>query len=182
MAERKTLARPYVKAIFELATGEGHYEGWSSMLSVLTMVVENSGVVKLLKDTRISVGKMEVFFLDVCGSYLNEQGKNFVRMLAVQRQLALIPFIAKLYEELRKEAEHTMDVNLVSAVPLSAVQETQFSSFLNERFKKVVKLNTKVDPTLKGGFRATIGDIVIDGSIKGRLEQLKKMMGGNNGD
>lgn len=178
MTEKLTLARPYAKAIFELAENVQDHKDWSSMLSMLATIVVNSDVKELLKNTMVSMGKIEVFFLEVCDSHLNEQGKNLLRMLVQQRHLDLIPFIRARYEELRKKAERRLDVKFISAAPLSKEQEAQFSSFFERQFKKTVKLNVEIDPTLQGGYRATTGDTVIEDSIKGHLEQLKKAMGG----
>jgi len=92
--------------------------------------------------------------------------------LAENRRLLLLPEIAAHYQVLRAQIENTVDVEVVSAVALDAAQAEQLRQALDKRLKRRVRMQNRVDPTLLGGAVIRAGDLVIDGSLKGRLERL----------
>jgi len=98
--------------------------------------------------------------------------QNFVRVLAENHRLLLLPEIAAHYEVLRSAVENTVDVEVVSAVPLDAAQADKLQRALSTRLKRQVRMQNSVDSTLLGGAVVRAGDLVIDGSLKGRLERL----------
>ena len=98
--------------------------------------------------------------------------QNFVRVLAENHRLLLLPEIAAHYEVLRSAVENTVDVDVVSAVPLDAAQTEKLKQALSTRLKRQVRMQNSVDATLLGGAVVRAGDLVIDGSLKGRLERL----------
>jgi F-type H+-transporting ATPase subunit delta len=100
-----------------------------------------------------------------------------LRVLAENRRLLLLPEIAAHYEVLRAAVENTVDVEVVSAVPLSTAQADMLSQALGTRLERKVRMNTAVDPTLLGGAVLRAGDLVIDGSLKGRLQRLATELG-----
>ena len=109
---------------------------------------------------------------DVAGAKLDAKLANFVRVLADNRRLALLPEIAARYETLRAVAENTVDVDVVSATALDAAQQEKLNASLSTRLKRRVRMRISVDPTLLGGLTVRAGDLVIDGSLKGRLQRL----------
>ncbi len=98
--------------------------------------------------------------------------QSFVRLLADNHRLLLLPDIAAHYEELRSAEENTVDVNVVSATPMSGAETDKLKAALSARSKRQVRMQNSVDPTLLGGAVVRAGDLVIDGSLKGRLERL----------
>jgi len=98
--------------------------------------------------------------------------QNFVRVLAENHRLLLLPEIATHYEELRAAVENTLDVEVISAVTLSDAQADKLKQALSTRLKRTVRMQNSVDSTLLGGAVVRAGDLVIDGSLKGRLERL----------
>ena len=109
---------------------------------------------------------------DVAGAKLDAGLQNFVRVLAENHRLLLLPEIAAHYEALRAQIENTVDVEVISAVPLSAAQADKLSQALRTRLKRQVRMQNSVDATLLGGAVIRAGDLVIDGSLKGRLQRL----------
>jgi F-type H+-transporting ATPase subunit delta len=109
---------------------------------------------------------------DVAGDTLNGGMQNFVRVLAENHRLLLLPEIATQYEELRSEVENTIDVAVVSAIALSSEQQDKLAQALSARLKRKVHMHTSVDAALVGGAVVRAGDLVIDGSLKGRLQRL----------
>lgn len=178
MAEKNTLARPYAKAVFEIAKAEGDYEKWSTLLRTLTEVASDDRVLKLLSDFTIPAQELADLFIGICDKILTESGKNLIKILSMNRRLGILPEITLFYETLRREAEQTLQVECISAVPLSDPQKKNFAHILTERLQRSVKMACHVDPKLIGGFVVRAGDVVVDGSIKGQLIRLKEAMGG----
>ena len=82
-------------------------------------------------------------------------------------RLHLLPEIATQYAALRADAENTMDVTIVSAVPLSAEQEAKLTEALNKRIGRAVRIQCRIEPEILGGAIVQAGDFMIDGSLKG---------------
>jgi len=101
---------------------------------------------------------------------------RFLALLADNRRLALLPEIAGLYEQLRNEAERVVKATVTSATALPASELDALRAALVRRFGREVELETAVDPGLIGGAVIDAGDVVIDGSLKGKLERLQSAL------
>ncbi len=172
MAERATIARPYAKAAFEYARDANALARWSQGLNVAAEIVEDPRIAALIHDPQFTPGDLASLISDVAGDKLDAGMRNLVRVLAENRRLQLLPEIAGHYEAERARVENTVDVEVISAVPLSAAQADNLSQALNTRLKRRVRMQNSVDATLLGGAVIRAGDLVIDGSLKGRLERL----------
>ena len=172
MAERATIARPYAKAAFEYARGANDFAAWSQGLARLAEIVADSRVAVLSKSPQRSAADIADLIIDISGASLDAGMQNFVRVLAENHRLLLLPEIAAHYEEFRSAVENTVDVEVVSAVKLDAAQADKLSAALTKRLKRNVRMKNSVDATLLGGAVLRAGDLVIDGSLKGRLERL----------
>jgi F-type H+-transporting ATPase subunit delta len=172
VAERATIARPYAKAAFEYAREANAFAAWSAGLSQAARIVSDARVAPLTKSPQWPADKLVGLITDVAGAELNAGMQNFVRVLAENRRLLLLPEIAAHYEVLRSAVENTVDVDVVSAVPLDAAQTEKLKQALSTRLKRQVRMQNSVDAALLGGAVVRAGDLVIDGSLKGRLERL----------
>lgn len=172
MAERSTIARPYAQAIFELAQKDGDLARWSDALDLLTMAARDPNLAPLLGSPRIGRQALADLLIDLAGSRLNDAGRNFVRLLAETRRLVLLPDIATQYNQLRAEAEGTIDARLIVAQPVDAAARERIAAALSKRLDRKVTLAVETDPSLLGGAVIRAGDLVIDGSVRGRLASL----------
>jgi F-type H+-transporting ATPase subunit delta len=172
VAERATIARPYAKAAFEYARAANAFVEWSQGLRQAAEIVADPRVAPLTKSPQWTAANLVSLITDVAGAKLNAGMQNFVRVLAENHRLLLLPEIAGHYEALRSAVENTVDVEVVSAVPLDATQADKFKKALSTRLKRQVRMQNSVDATLLGGAVVRAGDLVIDGSLKGRLERL----------
>lgn len=172
MAQFTTMARPYARAAFESAASNGTLEQWSSMLGLLAALQQHGKVAAYLATPALGGEGQAKALLDLCGDALNEQGSNFVRMLAANKRLPLLPEIVTLFEALKAESEKTIDVEVSSAFALGAEAQDKLAAALKQRLQRNVKLNTQVDAALIGGVVIRAGDLVIDGSVRGKLNKL----------
>jgi F-type H+-transporting ATPase subunit delta len=110
--------------------------------------------------------------IQVGGERLNDKAANFVRVLSANRRLGLLPEIATLYEIMRREAEGSVQAELVSAFPATEAQQAEVIASLRRRLGRDVTLTCTTDAALLGGAIIRAGDLVIDGSVRGKLDRL----------
>lgn len=176
MADYNTLARPYAKAAFEYALSEGKLSDWSSMLQLVAEAASNKEVARLIKSPTLdSEAKAEVL-LEICASKIDAQGGNFIKLLSEKSRLPLIPVIAEIYEAFKAEQEKAIDAVITSAMALDKVQQQALADALKKRLNREVNIELKVDKHLIGGVIIRTGDLVIDGSIRGKLAKLAESL------
>lgn len=172
MSELITIARPYAKAVFELAQAQGKLAEWSNLLAGLASSIGQADVAALLEDPRLSDAQVGDVLVKAYGDQLDQQGQNFVRLLAENDRLDTLVNIAALYEVERAKAEQLTDVLMVSAQEVTPSQIQALQTKLEAELNGKVRIETQVDESLVGGAVIKYGDRVIDGSVKGRLAQL----------
>lgn len=173
MAERATIARPYAKAAFQYARDAGSLARWSAGFALAAQVVADPRVAALIKNPRLTAADHSSLVIDVAGPDLDEPQRNFLKVLAENHRLLILPEIAAHFERLRSQVEHTVDVEVISAVALDGAQTEKLRQALDKRLKAQVRMKNSVDASLLGGAVIRAGDLVIDGSLKGRLERLR---------
>lgn len=176
MAELSTLARPYAKAAFQAAVDAGNLQAWSSMLSVASNVAQQDQVEDVLSNPSLTGAQQAQIFIDVCGDILNESGQNLVNVLAENKRIALLPQIFEQFEHLKAELEKAVDVEIISAFEVADDTKQKLTQALKAKLEKDVRVTTSVDSTLVGGAIIRAGDMVIDGSLKGKLAKLAEAM------
>lgn len=172
MSELSTLARPYAEAVFRLAQGENDLAGWSSRIASLSTIVSDAQVARLVADPAVSAARVAGLIIEVAGADLGERGDNFVKVLAESDRLSLLPEVSAQFEALKANAEGTLDATITSAQELTQAQIDDLVAGLKARFNRAVNVQVAVDPDLIGGAVIAIGDQVIDGSVKGRLQRM----------
>jgi F-type H+-transporting ATPase subunit delta len=172
MADKTTIARPYAKAAFEEARKDQRLGPWSEALHTAAAVVKDPRIETLLGNPHVTPGELAQVVIDIAGPELQEHGRNFVQTLAENRRLAYLPEISVLFDELKDEAEGVIDVTVTSAAPLDATQQKTLSAALERRLKRAVRLHCQTDPELIGGAVLRAGDLVIDGSMRARLDRI----------
>jgi F-type H+-transporting ATPase subunit delta len=175
MSQALTLARPYARAAFAIARDERDFPAWSQALAFAARVAADPRVAALLGDPRLSHADAVVLLSPEAA---RESFARFLALLADNRRLALLPEIAGLYEELRAEAERVVKATVTSAAELPAGELDKIKAALRQRFGREVDVETAVDESLIGGAVIDAGDVVIDGSLKGKLERLQAALAG----
>ena len=106
------------------------------------------------------------------GEEVPEAFVTFLRLLAENNRLHLLPGIAVLFERLRTEAESVLRAELISTTVVTEAQRKRVTKALKAKFKRKIVLDCKTDESLIAGAVIRVGDLVIDGSARGRLEKL----------
>jgi F-type H+-transporting ATPase subunit delta len=176
MAEPTTIARPYAEAAFDLARGDNALAVWSSMLRYASAVVADPAMARALDNPKLTAGDKESLLLSVCGDRLDAAGRRFVRVLVEAERVAFLAHIARLFDELKNDAEGVAMARIDSAFPLTDAQVAELKAALEKRFGKKIEPTVSVDPELVGGARITVGDTVIDASVRAQLQAMANQL------
>ena len=169
MSQALTLARPYARAAFSLARDAGALPAWSDALAFAARMAADPQVAALLGNPKLTQADVATL---LAPQEANETFGNFLGLLFENRRLPLLPEIAGLYDELRFEAERVVKAKVTSATALPATELETIKAALKKRFGRDVEVELAVDESLIGGAVIAAGDVVIDGSIKGKLHRL----------
>jgi len=115
----------------------------------------------------VAADRVAALVIDVAGADLGERGASFVKVLAENGRLALLPVISEQFDTLKASAEGTLEATITSAQEMAQGQIDDLVAGLRAKFNRAVNVQVAVDPELIGGAVITIGDQVIDGSVKG---------------
>ncbi len=176
MAELTTLARPYAKAAFEYAQAHQQLASWSAMLGLAAAVSQDDTLQRVLKAPRLTSTEKATTFIDVCGDKFDAQARNFISVVAENGRLDLLPEIAAEFDLYKAEQEKSVDVEVTSAFALSTEQQDKLAKVLSARLSREVRLHATEDATLIGGVVIRAGDLVIDGSVRGKIAKLAEAL------
>ena len=175
MSDFETAARPYARAIFELANESGTLGEWSDAMQAASTIASDEEMQALFKLPAMLASEKVDVFLSVYNGVRGEttdEFKNLITLLAENGRLEAIAAISEIYETLKQEAEGQIEVQVVSAQELSDAQQNEISESLAKRLGKQVSLTTSIDESLIAGAIIHAGDLVIDGSARGRIDKL----------
>lgn len=181
MADNNTIARPYAQAAFELARDAGALANWSQALTSARELMADGAVAEFLSTPSLSAEQRLEFLSDLLSATAGKasvfggsdlQGMNFLRLLLEYGRVSVLPEISDHFETLKANVENSVDVTVTSASEMSAAQQDEIVAALKTRFGREVNLATEIDESLIGGAVIRAGDVVIDGSLRSRLEGL----------
>src|SRR5690606_21672018 len=170
MSQALTLARPYARAAFAIAREDGKFAPWSDALAFSARVAADPRVSALLSNPQLSRGDAVALLIPEAAG---ETYTRFLGLLAEAHRLQLLPEISGLFDQLRAEAENVLKATVTSAAELSADELEKIKAALRKRFGRDVEVSTAVDASLIGGAVIDAGNVVIDGSLKGKLSRLQ---------
>jgi F-type H+-transporting ATPase subunit delta len=184
MADSSTVARPYAKALFDLASAEHKLPAWSAALGAAAAVVADEQAKGVLARPSLTEAQRVEFVASVAGAVAggellgSGEGRNLLSLLAENDRLTALPEIAAQFDALKVQAENKIKVTLVSASAVDAPLTEQVTKALAKRLGRAVELSVEVDPSLIGGAIIRAEDMVIDGSVRTRLQRLTETLVG----
>ena len=179
MVDNNTIARPYAQAVFELAVDAGTLAAWSESLEVAGQLLGDSTLVEYLGNPEFNNERRLEFltglFANAKAKLLagsDKQGTNFLKVLLENGRLSVLPEIAAHFEAFKAKIENSVDATVTTATKLSKKQVQDIAAALKKRLGRDVRIETEIDENLIGGAVIRAGDVVIDGSLRARLEGL----------
>ncbi|MBT5487874.1 MAG: F0F1 ATP synthase subunit delta [Halieaceae bacterium] len=172
MIEPITLARPYARAAFEHARVAGELAQWQDALEQLAAVTRDHKVSVMLKSPSQTAQQRAENLAALIGDSLPASVVNLLMIMADNGRLSLLPEVAALFEQFKQAVESTVTVVVTSAYPLSDDETRVLSETMTSKLDRSVTLTSETDPSLLGGAIIRADDLVIDGSVRGRLDKL----------
>ena len=181
MADNNTVARPYAQAAFDVAQESNALAELSESFAAAKALMEDGQVAAFLSRPKLSNEERLTFLLGLFAEAVGEgsvfaggsqHGTNFIKLLLENRRVGVLPEIAEHFEALKADIENSVDAVVTSAAPLSEARMQEIGASLKARLGREVKLISKIDKNLIGGAVIRAGDVVIDGSLRARLEGL----------
>lgn len=176
MADVTQIARPYARAVFDLAQEAGDLAGWSSRLAALATLVSDASLRPLLAHPRLARADLADGLVQALGAASDAPFAGFLRLLVANGRLMTAPTILAQYEALRAEAEQVLGVAITTAAEVAPEQRQALVSALARRLDRKLAVEWSVDPALIGGALIRAGDTVIDGSLRSGLQRLETVL------
>lgn len=173
MAELSTIARPYAEALFAAAKDERALDTWLGLVDEMAAVAKHPQVAQLVSDPKL--GNVQIFDLlaGLLKSKLPPAAANFLRVLIENNRLAAMPEVARQFRQLKNEADGVSDCLIESAFVMNDAQVNELTAALSKKFALKLKPELRVDAGLIGGVRVTVGDHVLDTTVKTRLAEMQ---------
>jgi len=175
MARRDSAPRRYAEAAFEIALRDGTVEEWRSQLDQAAATLEEAGLGDVLANPAVPLDqRLEVtqkVFAKLAGPV-----RNLVLLVVRRNRIEQLPRVAAEFRRLDDQRNHISHATATSAAPLDDAEIRAITARLEAMTGGSVALETAVDPDLLGGIVVRIGDRLIDGSVRGRLERLRNQL------
>ena len=173
MTSDRTRARPFAKAIFELAKETKQLDAWQATLTFLAVCVETPATRTYLLRLRGASAILD--FLRRFGpEYLPQASEALVAILVRNHAWLVAPAIRDMYHELLADQRGEAVLKLKLAIQAPADQAADLITTLERRFNKKLTPQIQIDPSIQGGFWAKVGDQVVDASVRGAMEKLTR--------
>jgi F-type H+-transporting ATPase subunit delta len=172
MAENATVARPYAEAAFALADETRALSRWAEALAAMARVAAHPELHAWMAHPRLTSRQAYDLFLSLCPEDLPTEVRSFVRLLIANDRVSLLAEIREQFMELKNRREGVVEAEIRTAFRLDNAQISALVADLERRFKRRVQPRVAIDKELIGGVRIVVGDEVIDGSVRGKLEEM----------
>ncbi len=176
MMHQYSIARPYAKAAFALAKNMEKLQEWAVFLELAGKIASDPQVKPLYESPSISPLRWSEFFADISDAKDVEM-KNFLMMLSKNKRLDILADISDLYLKMLAESQGVVSVEVISSAPLDEEQKVILHESAQKRFSAKIEMKYSLDETLIGGAIIRSGNWVMDGSIKGKLAQMRESLG-----
>lgn len=172
MAETATIARPYAEAVFSLADKAGALARWAEALASMARIAAHPEMQAWIANPKLTPRQVYDLFMSLCPDDLPAECRNFVRVLIANDRLILLADIREQFMELKNRREGVVEAEIRTAFRLDNAQISALVADLERRFKRRVQPRVAIDKELIGGVRIAVGDEVIDGSVRGKLDEM----------
>jgi F-type H+-transporting ATPase subunit delta len=168
-------AKRYAQAVFQIAIEKNEIDKWRSELDSIALALNDPQLKAILEDPKIRfVSKSQL--VNKCLPDLSELAYNFAYLLIEKQRLHLLDQIVADFNRMADDYQGIGHARVITAIDLDSSDKDRLAKHLNSLTGKQVTVETDVDESIIGGFIARIGDRLLDGSTRARLEALKKKL------
>ncbi len=176
MAELSTIGRPYAEALFAAASGDkpaaGALDQWLDVVAEMAAVAQHPEVAQVVGDPNLGAGRVYDLVRGLIKAPLPAAAENFLRLVIDNGRLPALPEVARQFRAMKNAAEGRADCLIESALALTDEQVKDLLWGLSRKFGLTLIPEVKVDPELIGGVRVSVGDHVLDDTVKTRLAKM----------
>jgi F-type H+-transporting ATPase subunit delta len=173
---RTSTARRYAEAAFQIAERDGTVEQWLGQLTVAAQVTTDPKVVHLLENPETPIDERLSIFKAALGEGMLPQLPNLLTLLLRRRRVEQLPRVAREFKRLYNRKMGIVEAIATSAAELDDAELSAIRGRLEQMTDARIELETRIDPALLGGVQVRLGDLLIDGSVRGRLERLRSRL------
>jgi F-type H+-transporting ATPase subunit delta len=170
--EVTTIARPYAEAVFARAREREEVGTWGAALATLSVIADDPHMAEQIANPNVSRERLCEAILEIAGEGLSSEARNLVSLLAANNRLSTLSEISRLFNELETRHQGVRQVQVLSAFDLDEGAQKELAAVLAKRLRAQVEMTVQADPSLIGGVVVRAGDLVIDGSVRGKLHKL----------
>jgi F-type H+-transporting ATPase subunit delta len=171
------VARRYAAGAFALAQEEQDVEAWRTEMAKLDALFADEVLQAAFRNPSVSTAR-RVELARRLASDLRPPTQNLMRLLIEHRRTRETHAIRQEFDRLADEAAGILHATLTTAIPLSDGEQERYRGTLARKLGHEVRLHAEVDPSLIGGARIKIGDHLVDGSVRGKLDRLRRTLHG----
>ena len=175
MAEIGTIARPYAQAAFEVAKAENALAGWATFLGDLTQAVQEKDVNQLIDNPEVAKEQLTSLLEEIVKP-ASESQRNFLATVADESRLSAVPAVYEAFLEHKNDYEGVADAHIAVAQAISDQELKDLVATLEKKLNKKLKPELTVDTNLIGGFCVTVGDEVLDMSVRAKLARMQSAL------
>lgn len=167
-----TIARPYAKAVFEIAKQDKSFDTWSEQLSFLAALVTNNSIRAVIGSPKLTHQQRSDVLLKVCADKIDQKCSALLQVLSQNNRLLVAPAIYSIFHRLSNKEQKITEMNVTTANALTSQEQKQLAKQLSDKFKAELELSFKTDASIIGGIILDTGDKVLDASVKSKIRQL----------
>lgn len=172
---RVASAKRHAQAVFQIASENNEVEKWRSELKEIATTLKDPQLRAILEDPKVHLSEKEKL-ISKCLPEISQLALNFTYLLVAKQRLGILEQIVSEYERMADAHQGLEHARVVTALPIDKQEEVKLTEHLATITGKKILLTTEVDPAIIGGFVARVGDKLIDGSTKAKLEALKRSL------
>jgi F-type H+-transporting ATPase subunit delta len=171
MAELATIARPYAEALFQASKADlGATAAW---LEELAVIASNVQLMQFADNPKVTSEQVFDLIKGLIKAQLSPAAQNFLRAVIDNGRLSALPEMAAQFRDRVNALSGTSDALVYSAFDIDASALADVTELLQKRFGRKLNVSVTLQPELIGGIRVVVGDLVLDTSVKARLDQMK---------
>jgi len=174
MAELSTIARPYAEALFDAArTNVAAAAQWQDAIGAVAALLDDPSVASLLANPQLSDARRFELLSGLYKKPLPGPIGELLKLIIENGRLAALPQVASQFHQQLNASQGVADCIIESAFALSAGELASLLTALSHKFPFELKPEVRINPQLIGGVRVTVGDRVLDSSVRARLEAMQ---------
>ncbi len=168
------ISTTYSTALFDVCVEENKVDEFMNEVGFINETLKNNDeFFEILKTPRININEKKKIIDNVFGDKINKEIINFIKILIDKRRIGYIIDIANEFERMACEYKGIVKAKAYSSISLSSEQIIKLEKKLSEQSGKTVEIENIIDNSLLGGIMIKFNDVVIDGTLKGKLKSLE---------